>query len=68
MRCTRTQSVQHCSASWHVWQGDAHNYHGPLAMYLKAGFTPHREIENLVIVRRKLADAQDALSVAASGR
>lgn len=36
--------------------GDAANYHGPLALYLRAGFRPYRELESLVIVRRALAE------------
>ncbi len=34
---------------------DAHNYHGPLALYLQAGFTVFRECEGFVIVRKNLA-------------
>ena len=34
---------------------DAHNYHGPLALYLQAGFTVFRECEGFVIVRKDLA-------------
>lgn len=33
---------------------DAPNYHGPLQLYLTAGFKPYREIENLVVVRKDL--------------
>ena len=33
---------------------DAHAYHGPLSMYLAAGFTPYREADGYVIVRRPL--------------
>ena len=33
--------------------GDAANYHGPLALYLQAGFTPFRELSNVVMVRRQ---------------
>ena len=33
---------------------DAHNYHGPLALYLHAGFTVFRECEGLLIVRKSL--------------
>ena len=36
--------------------GDAGNYHGPLAMYLKAGFMVYRETEDVSIVRRALAE------------
>ena len=32
---------------------DAANYHGPLALYLQAGFTPFRELSNVVMVRRQ---------------
>ena len=39
--------------------GDAHNYHGPLALYLNAGFKPYRELDDLTIVRRGLAVAPD---------
>lgn len=35
--------------------GDADNYHGPLALYLQAGFTPFRDCDNVVIVRKRLA-------------
>lgn len=35
--------------------GDAANYHGPLGLYLRAGFEPYRELEGLVVVRRGLA-------------
>lgn len=34
--------------------GDAANYHGPLALYLRAGFEVYRETANLVVVRRVL--------------
>jgi GNAT superfamily N-acetyltransferase len=30
------------------------NYHGPLAMYLKEGFTVHREVDGLTLVRKSL--------------
>jgi len=33
---------------------EAANYHGPLAMYLTAGFTPYREEQGVVIVRKQL--------------
>ncbi len=33
---------------------DAGNYHGPLAMYLNAGFETFREFERFVVVRKKL--------------
>jgi GNAT superfamily N-acetyltransferase len=33
---------------------DASNYHGPLQMFLDAGFSPYRELEKIVIVRRPL--------------
>ena len=35
--------------------GDAANYHGPLALYLRAGFKPYREVGQSVIVRRELS-------------
>ncbi len=35
-------------------QGDADNYHGPLQMYLAAGFTPFRQTGKAVIVRKQL--------------
>jgi GNAT superfamily N-acetyltransferase len=35
-------------------QGDASNYHGPLAMYLSAGFEPYRELKDYLIVRKEL--------------
>jgi GNAT superfamily N-acetyltransferase len=35
-------------------QGDAHNYHGPLALYLRAGFEPYREVDGIIMVRRPL--------------
>lgn len=34
---------------------DAAAYHGPLALYLAAGFTPYREEEEFTIVRRALS-------------
>jgi len=34
--------------------GDAANYHGPLALYLRTGFEPYRELEGRLIVRREL--------------
>lgn len=33
---------------------DAKNYHGPLAMYLEAGFVPVHETDDLVVVRKRL--------------
>jgi len=33
---------------------EAVNYHGPLAMYLAAGFEPVKEKEGVVTVRKKL--------------
>lgn len=33
---------------------EASNYHGPLAMYLDAGFTPYREFDDWLVVRRSL--------------
>jgi ribosomal protein S18 acetylase RimI-like enzyme len=33
---------------------DAQHYHGPLSMYLKAGFTVHREFPEFLIVRKRL--------------
>jgi ribosomal protein S18 acetylase RimI-like enzyme len=35
-------------------QGDARSYHGPLDMYLRAGFTPFRDEEHYVVVRKAL--------------
>jgi len=35
--------------------GDAATYHGPLALYLRAGFKPYREVGQSVIVRRELS-------------
>jgi GNAT superfamily N-acetyltransferase len=35
-------------------QGDAANYHGPLGLYLNLGFSPHLELEKIVVVRRDL--------------
>lgn len=32
----------------------AHNYHGPLSMYLGAGFTVHRELDGFAVVRKTL--------------
>ena len=37
-----------------VVHSEARAYHGPLAMYLAAGFTPVREAGNFVVVRRSL--------------
>lgn len=31
-----------------------HNYHGPLPMYERAGFTIHRQLERLAVVRKTL--------------
>ena len=39
-----------------VATGDAANYHGPLKLYLQAGFEPFREVGDLVIVRRRLGE------------
>ncbi len=36
-------------------RSDASNYHGPLSMYLNAGFEPYRELEDFLIVRKDLA-------------
>jgi GNAT superfamily N-acetyltransferase len=36
---------------------DARAYHGPLAMYLAAGFTAHHEGEQTIAVRKSLTDA-----------
>lgn len=36
---------------------DARAYHGPLEMYLRAGFTPYREAGGWVIVRKDLTGA-----------
>jgi GNAT superfamily N-acetyltransferase len=35
-------------------QGDAANYHGPLSLYLSLGFSPHVELEKILVVRRDL--------------
>jgi GNAT superfamily N-acetyltransferase len=35
-------------------EGDAANYHGPLSLYLNMGFSPHLELEKVVVVRRDL--------------
>jgi len=35
---------------------DAHNYHGPLILYLHAGFEACREVGDVVVVRRRLAE------------
>jgi ribosomal protein S18 acetylase RimI-like enzyme len=35
-------------------QGEAANYHGPLSMYLAAGFVPVRDAEGVVVVRKTL--------------
>jgi GNAT superfamily N-acetyltransferase len=37
-----------------VAAGDADNYHGPLQLYLGAGFEEYREVGDFVIVRRRL--------------
>ncbi len=34
--------------------GDAQHYHGPLSMYLQAGFEVHREFPKFLIVRKRL--------------
>jgi GNAT superfamily N-acetyltransferase len=36
-------------------RSDASNYHGPLSMYLNAGFEAYREFEDFLIVRKGLA-------------
>jgi GNAT superfamily N-acetyltransferase len=36
-------------------QGDAANHYGPLTMYLAAGFEPYREVDGVMIVRKKLS-------------
>jgi ribosomal protein S18 acetylase RimI-like enzyme len=33
---------------------DAQHYHGPLSMYLRAGFTVHREFPEFLVVRKRL--------------
>jgi GNAT superfamily N-acetyltransferase len=38
-------------------QGDGPNYHGPMRLYMSAGFTHFRACEGLVMVRRALAPA-----------
>lgn len=35
----------------------AHNYHGPLEIYLKAGFSVHKRLERFAVVRRSLIEA-----------
>jgi GNAT superfamily N-acetyltransferase len=30
------------------------NYRGPMEMYLRAGFEPHRELDRNVVMRKKL--------------
>ena len=35
----------------------SHNYHGPLEMFLKAGFSVHREVGTFAIVRKTLVEA-----------
>jgi GNAT superfamily N-acetyltransferase len=35
-------------------ESDASNYHGPLSMYLGAGFRPYRTFDNFLVVRRAL--------------
>ena len=37
--------------------GDAANYHGPLSLYLRAGFRQHRDVGERVVVRRELEEA-----------
>ncbi len=32
----------------------AHNYHGSVGMYMKAGFTVHRQLERFAVVRKSL--------------
>ena len=34
---------------------DASNYHGPLSMYLQAGFSPYREFDDYLVVRKGLS-------------
>jgi ribosomal protein S18 acetylase RimI-like enzyme len=36
-------------------KSDASNYHGPLSMYLSAGFGRYREFKDYLVVRRQLA-------------
>ena len=40
-------------------EGDAANYHGPLALYLRAGFKPRRQLVNLTIVRKALTNGEE---------
>lgn len=35
-------------------EGDAANYHGPRALYVRAGFETYREVDSLLMVRRRL--------------
>jgi ribosomal protein S18 acetylase RimI-like enzyme len=37
---------------------DAQHYHGPLSMYLKAGFKVHREFPDFLIVRKEFGKAR----------
>jgi len=36
-------------------KSNASNYHGPLSMYLQAGFAPYREFDDYLIVRRGIS-------------
>lgn len=38
-------------------RSDASNYHGPLSMYLSAGFETYREFKDYLVVRKALAPA-----------
>ena len=37
----------------------AHNYHGPLRMYLSSGFYVHRQMDGWVIVRKRLEPIEE---------
>jgi GNAT superfamily N-acetyltransferase len=41
-------------------RSDASNYHGPLSMYLNAGFTLHKELDGFVVVRKPLSSVSNA--------
>jgi GNAT superfamily N-acetyltransferase len=43
-------------------EGDAGNYHGPLALYLSLGFAPYAELEGITVVKRLLSPDHAGLS------
>jgi len=47
--------------------GDAADYHGPLALYLKAEFEPHRRLEELTIVRKALTQTSGSVQESVRG-